>query len=252
MSERVYFISDVHLGVPDGKRNAEQHQDVLIGFLRHVGETGGKLFVVGDLFDFWFEYRSSIPTTGARVIFELYALVQQGVEVVILPGNHDIWLGDYLRNQVGLEVCDNPLEIELQGRRFHITHGDEFGADWKFTLSRAILKSRLCIWLFRLLHPDLGIRLGRMTSGVSDARARITPRNDRRIYEKVAEKLIQDGNDVVVCGHYHHGIDMDIYGGKLIVLGNWLRSDTYAELENGEIRLMRWLGDHGEPVADSH
>jgi len=91
-----------------------------------------------------------------------------------------------------------------------------------------------------------------MTSGVSDAKARITPRNDRRIYEKVAEKLIQGGNDVVVCGHYHHGIDMDIYGGKLIVLGNWLRSDTYAELRGGEIRLMRWLGDHGEPVADSH
>ena len=246
MADRVYFISDVHLGVSNEKRTEDAHQDALIAFLRHF-EAGDRLFIVGDLFDFWFEYRSSVPTTGARVIFELYVLGQRGIQVVIMPGNHDIWLGSYLREQVGLDVQSNPLEIELQGKKLTITHGDEFGADWKFWISRAILKSRLCIWLFGLLHPDLGVALGRRTSQVSDAQSRATPSSDRKVYETAAEKLIQAGHDIVLCGHFHSPVDLVIMDGRLIVLGNWLGSDTYAVMENGDVRLMRWVVDHGEP-----
>lgn len=247
MSDRIYFISDVHLGIPHGRRSPGEHQDALIPFLRHI-ERGDRLFIVGDLFDFWFEYRSSIPRTGARVIFELYAMVQRGVRVSILPGNHDIWLGSYLSDEVGLEILENPVEMDLQGKRMHVTHGDEFNADWQFRVSRAILKSPLCIRLFRLLHPDLGVVLGRLTSGASDARARHTPREDRQVYQRAAERLIMSGVDIVVSGHYHKVIDRDVLSGRLLVLGNWLRSDTYGLMENGEIRLMRWLGDRGERV----
>lgn len=248
MADRVYFMSDAHLGVPNERRSAEDHQDALISFLRHVGDTGRELYIVGDLFDFWFEYRSSIPTTGARVLFELYALVQRGVRVVILPGNHDIWLGSYLSDQVGLEVRSNPIEIGLDGKKLFVTHGDEFNADLGFSISRMILKNSLCIRLFRLLHPDLGVALGRWTSHLSDERARLVARDDRRVYETAAEKLIREGHDIVVCGHYHKAIDLKIRDGRLIVLGNWIRSDTYAVMENGDIRLMRWMGDRGEPV----
>jgi UDP-2,3-diacylglucosamine hydrolase len=250
MAGRIYFISDVHLGVPNGRRSAEDHQDALVSFLRHL-ETDDQLFIVGDLFDFWFEYRSSIPTTGARVVFELYALGQKGISVTILPGNHDIWLGSYLRNQVGLDIQSNPLSIEVQGKKIYITHGDEFGADWKFRLSRAILKSRLCIWLFRLLHPDLGVALGKWTSHASDTQSSATPADDRRVYIEAAERLIHAGHDIVLCGHYHRGVDQEIMDGRLIVLGNWVRSDTYAILEGGDIRLMKWMGDRGEPFEDS-
>lgn len=247
MSNRIYFISDVHLGVPDGRRNPSDHQDALISFLRQI-ESDSSLYIVGDLFDFWFEYRSSVPTTGARVIFELYGLVQRGVEVSILPGNHDIWLGSYLSDEVGLRILENPHEIELQGKKCYISHGDEYTRDLKFRVSRAILKSPLCIRLFGLLHPDLGIVLGRLTSHASDAKAELSPRNDRRIYERTADRLIKSGVDIVVCGHFHKGIELDIWEGRLVVLGNWLRSDTYGLMENGEIRLMKWLGDRGEPV----
>jgi len=249
MAERVYFISDVHLGVPNEKRTEEAHQDALIAFLRHI-EPGDQLFIVGDLFDFWFEYRSSVPTTGARVIFELYALGQRGVQVVIMPGNHDIWLGSYLRDQVGLDVQSNPLEMELQGKKLYITHGDEFGADWKFRVSRAILKNRFCISLFRLLHPDLGVALGRRTSQVSDAQSQATPSSDQKVYVTAAEKLIRAGHDFVLCGHYHTAVDREILDGRLIVLGNWLRSDTYAVMENGDVRLMKWAGDRGELLVE--
>jgi len=248
LPKRIYFISDVHLGVPHGKRTPDEHQDALISFLRHI-EADSSLYIVGDLFDFWFEYRSSVPTSGARVVFELYGLVQRGIPVSILPGNHDIWLGRYLSNEVGLELLPSPTDLTLHGKRVHLTHGDEFNPSLSFTVSRAILKSPLCIRLFRLLHPDIGVWLGRLTSGASDAKARVHPRDDRRVYESAADRLIQNGTDIVVCGHYHHGIELDIYDGKLIVLGNWLRSDTYGLMEDGEIRLMRWKGDRGETVT---
>ena len=246
MSERVYFISDVHLGVPNGRRKPDVHQDALISFLRHI-DSNDQLFIVGDLFDFWFEYRSSVPTIGARVIFELYGLVQRGVQVSILPGNHDIWLGSYLSDEVGLKILENPVEVELQGKRLHITHGDEFNSTLQFAVSRAILRNPVCIRLFRLIHPDLGVALGRMMSSGSDARAKVVPRNDRGIYEIAAERLIRAGNDIVVCGHYHKGIELDVCGGRLIVLGNWIRSDTFGVMENGKIRLMQWTGSEDEP-----
>ena len=248
MRDRVFFMSDAHLGIPNAARSAKEHQDALISFLRHVGDTGRELYIVGDLFDFWFEYRSSIPTTGSRVIFELYALVQRGIRVVILPGNHDIWLGSYLSDQVGLDVQSNPITFELDGQRLYVTHGDEFDADLGFSISRAILKSPLCIRLFGLLHPDLGVALGRWTSQLSDERARLIARDDRSVYESAAESLIREGYDIVVCGHYHKAVDMEIHKGRLIVLGNWIRSDTYAVMEKGDIRLMRWMGERGEAV----
>ena len=246
MLGRIYFISDVHLGVLDGRRSPEDQQDALISFFRHL-ETDDQLFIVGDLFDFWFEYRSSIPTTGARVIFDLYALRQRGVQVTILPGNHDVWLGSYLRDQVGLEIQTNPLELEVQEKKLFITHGDEFGAGWRFRLSRAVLKNRFCIWLFHLLHPDLGVLLGRWTSQLSDAQSSATPEDDRSVYLEAAAELIYAGHDIVVCGHYHNGVNCEVVGGRLIVLGNWIRSDTYAVMEDGDIQLMKWLGKRGEP-----
>lgn len=248
MSDRIYFVSDVHLGIPNGLRSPDDHQDALISFLRHL-DPNDELYIVGDLFDFWFEYQHSVPRTGARVIFELYGVVQRGVPVSIFPGNHDIWLGSYLIDDVGLQLCESPTEVELQGKRVYVTHGDEFNASIQFKVSRAILKNPFCIKLFRLLHPDLGVVLGRTMSAVSDARARAVPCDDRGVYEIAADRLIQSGNDIVVCGHYHKGIVLDIFEGRLVVLGNWLRSDTYAVMEDGKINLMRWNGDSGEPIV---
>ena len=247
MPDRAYFISDVHLGVPDGPRDPEAHQDALISFLQHI-ESGSRLYIVGDLFDFWFEYKSSVPTTGARVIFELYALVKRGIHVSILPGNHDIWLGSYLRDSVGLEILNSPSEVELQGKRVYLMHGDELKDKPTYKFARAVLENPLSIRLFRLLHPDLGVWLGRLTSRGSDGKARVIPRDDRQIYEVAAERLISEGQDVVVFGHYHKGIELEILDGRLVVLGNWVRDDTYGIMEAGVMRLMQWKGDHGEPA----
>ena len=145
--KRIYFISDVHLGAPRAARPSREQESALIGFLRSIRHDAGVLYILGDLFNFWFEYRTVVPSCGARVLFELYNLVQAGTRVVYLPGNHDIWLGPYLSEEVGLELLGGPTVVSHQGRRLFIAHGDEFGTAATFRFSRAILKNPVCIAL---------------------------------------------------------------------------------------------------------
>ena len=237
---RVYFIADVHLGSPDGPRPARTQEDTLIAFLRSIRGDAEALYIVGDLFDFWFEYRNSVLTTGARVLFELYALAQSGTRVVYVPGNHDLWLGSYLSKAVGMETPDGPIAVEHQGLRLYLAHGDEFRSDWRFRFSRGILKNRLCIALFRVLHPDLGLWIARVASRVSEFCVGRRPWRGREVYLDGARSRLAAGFDVVVCGHYHQPICEHVGDGTLVVLGDWLTEDTYAVLENGRIGIRRW------------
>ncbi len=239
-TQKIYFISDVHLGFPVLPRPSRVQEDALISFLRSIRNDADILYIVGDLFDFWFEYRAAVPKAGACVLFELYALVQAGVRVVYLPGNHDIWLGPYLSEQVGLELPGAPLTALHQNLRLFIAHGDDFRDDWKFRASRALLKSPACIALFRLLHPDLGALLGRTVSRISEYRSSRRPDTGPYIFLPAARKKIAEGYQVVVCGHYHHALLQPLGAGTLVVLGDWVRQDTYAVLENGRIELKRW------------
>ena len=240
--DQVYFISDAHLGAPNPVRRHRAQEDALIGFLRSIRDDADVLYVVGDLFDFWFEYHSVVPVHGARVLFELYGLVQAGVRVVYLPGNHDIWLGAYLQEQVGLELTDGPIEVVHQGRRLFLAHGDEFRGDLKFWVSRAVLKHPVCIRLFRWLHPDLGAFLARRFSRFSDHRGRRRPDVDPNVFLTAAEEKIAAGADLVICGHYHRVLQQAIGAGRLIILGDWVKLDTYAVLADGEIEVKRWEG----------
>jgi len=240
VSGKIYFISDVHLGAPGDGRSAAEHENALIGFLRRIRDDAEMLYIVGDLFDFWFEYRTAVPATGARVLFEIYALVQAGVRVVYLPGNHDIWLGPYLSEQVGVELPGGPVSVTHQGVRIFIAHGDEFRSDRTFRISRKILKTPVCIALFRLLHPDLGALLARATSRVSEFRAWRRPDPSRKIFTRAAEAKFAEGFDAVVCGHYHRPLCERVDGGTLVILGDWVKEDTYAVLENGTFEVRRW------------
>ena len=249
MPKPTYFISDIHLGEPNPPRDPRAKEDALIGFLRHVRERAETLYIVGDLFDFWFEYKRSVPTTGARVLFELYATVQAGVRVICLPGNHDIWMGDYLSKEVGVELPAAPVLTEIQGKRLYIAHGDEVRSDFSFRLSRRILKSPLCIRLFSWVHPDLGVRLGKWTSERSEASARNPGAHNRQVYLAAANSLLNGDIDTVIFGHYHSLVNEQLDGGSLIVLGDWITEDSYVMLEDGDFKLMHWNGREGVQVT---
>jgi UDP-2,3-diacylglucosamine hydrolase len=237
---RVYFISDVHLGVKGEVRDSRLQEDSLIGFLRSIRDDAEVLYIVGDLFDFWFEYRSVVPSCGGRVLFELHGLVESGVRVVYLPGNHDVWLGPYLEREVGVELPGGPLTVHHQGLTIFLAHGDEFRKDWKFRFSRLVLKSAFCIGLFRLLHPDIGAWLARSTSQISEYRAQTQTSRNRNVLMSGAREQIRKGADVVICGHYHYLLQEPVGHGQLIVLGDWVSQDSFAVLENGVIALKQW------------
>ena len=271
--ERIYFISDVHIGAPDIGDGDREREDVLIDFLKAIRRDARALYIVGDLFDFWFEYRTTIPSSGARVLFELYNLVESGVRVIYLPGNHDLWPGEYFSGQLGVELPGGPITVNHQGLRIHIAHGDEIRTDWRFRLSRGILKNRFCVGLFRLLHPDLGAILARYTSRLSEYRIRRRGSGNRDILYRAAREKIAHGADIVIHGHYHFTLHARVGGspgdqavtrmrtgdradagsertGELVVLGDWIQQCTYAVLENGGIRLDKWNeGTLSEPVA---
>ncbi len=271
---RIYFISDVHIGSPGMGDATREREDVLIDFLKSIRHNAGALYIVGDLFDFWFEYRTTIPSTGARVLFELYNLVESGVRVIYLPGNHDLWPGQYFSEQLGVELPGGPITVTHQGLTIHIAHGDEIRNDWRFRLSRGILKNRHCMGLFRLLHPDLGAALARYTSRLSEFRIRTRGSGNRDILYKAARGKIAHGVDIVIHGHYHFSLHARVGGsgddpagletdpevraddpversGELVVLGDWIQKYTYAVLENGSIRLEKWEERRSnEPAID--
>ncbi len=259
--DRIYFISDVHIGAPDIGDGAREREDVLIDFLKSIRPCARALYIVGDLFDFWFEYRTTVPSNGARVLFELYNLVESGARVIYLPGNHDLWPGEYFSGQLGVELPGGPITVSHQGLKIHIAHGDEIRTDWRFRMSRGILKNRFCMSLFRLIHPDLGAVLARYTSRLSEYRIRRRGSGNRDILYKAAREKIAQGVDVVIHGHYHFSLHARVGGpadgqadptmrprddaraersGELVVLGDWIQKCTYAVLENGKIRLEKW------------
>ncbi len=238
---KVYFISDAHLGATKSNRPPRVREDALINFLRAIQKDAGALYIVGDLFDFWFEYRSVVPAHGARVLFELYNLVQSGTRVIYMPGNHDIWLGPYLSEQVGAELPGPVCDTAHQNRRVYVTHGDIFRRDWKFNLSRRVLNNPLCIALFGYLHPDIGAYLARIVSRFSGyGIEKQKEKNYANLYTARAAEKIAEGFDIVICGHYHALVVQPIHGGTMVVLGDWMRYDSYAVLENGDIALKQW------------
>lgn len=243
--QTIYFIADVHLvSSPDAAQRRREAS--LIRFLRHIRSDAEVLYIVGDLFDFWFEYRSAVPRTGARVLFELHRLVESGVRVVCLPGNHDIWLGSYLRDEVGLELPGGPTDVTHQGVRCFLAHGDEFRADLRFRISRGILKSPACIALFRLLHPDLGSWLGHLTSSLSEYRLRGRGSRDVSELRRLAKEKLASGFQAFISGHYHQAVLESLPGGTLIVLGDWIARSTYARLRDGRLELRDWREDRPE------
>ena len=239
---RIYFISDCHLGDPDPRRQPCVQEKSIVSFLRAIRSDAEVLYILGDLFDFWFEYRTVIPSHGASVLFELYSLIQSGVQVVCLPGNHDIWLGSYLSSQVGLQLPGGPLSISHQSRRLYLMHGDEHRTDFKFRFSRYILKSPICIALFRLLHPDIGTRLAHLTSRSSGRSAHERPTHQITEFHNIAQQKLAEGHDYVLCGHFHNPRIESTSDGQIVRLGDWIRNDTYAVLERGEIQLCNWAG----------
>lgn len=234
----VYFLSDTH--IRGGSETERFREERLVSFLCHIMGRAEALYILGDLFDFWFEYRSVIPRTGGRVLYALHHLVSSGTPVICISGNHDFWLGSYISDEMGIRIARRPLWVRHQGMRIFMAHGDEFFRDLGYLALRYALRHPLSIRLFRLIHPDLGALLA---EALSQASRSISPAKFRKVREELlrtAEEKFREGADVVAFGHLHVPMLRRCGGHTLVVLGDWIRNFTYAVLEDGEVSLRRW------------
>ena len=240
-----YIVSDVHLGaVPDSTERA------FIRFLAHVGASGRALLIAGDLFDFWFEYGTIVPGRHVRVLAALAELVDAGLRVEMVGGNHDAWGGRYLRDVIGIGFTPGTLSTSIAGKPALVAHGDGLGrGDYKYRALKSVIRSRPAIAAFRALHPELGHRLARFVSRTEVHGAPGDPSRGRarHLESWAVERLLEDPDlGWVVCGHIHLPVIKPVGGGRYYLnAGDWLHHHTYIEVGADAVpELKRW------PVAD--
>ena len=247
--QKIYFFSDAHLGTSssDGDREKEQR---IIAFLDMVAQDAKELFIVGDLFDYWFEYRSVVPRGYVRLLGKLAALADAGISVTYLAGNHDFWMRGYLREELGIAIHNDPLERTFGGKRFYICHGDGVDpTDRGYRFLKRVFRNKLNIRLFSLLHPDLATAIARWSSHTSRKHTQDKPREQKYLLEFAARKISQ-GCDVVVMGHSHVPSLTAVNGGTYLNLGDWIKHYTYAVFDGSAVTLHEWKVG-GPPHVDS-
>lgn len=235
MENRPFLIvSDVHLGaVPRSTERAFRD------FLRFARETAAGLLINGDLFDFWFEYRTVILREHYRVLAALAEVVEAGVPVSFVGGNHDAWAGSFLRDEVGVELLDGPVETTLAGRRALLAHGDGVGrGDLKYRALKAVIRHPLSVAAFRALHPDLGTRVA-LRASTTEHKAESGDRAAKGRADFIrgwAEERLRENPalQMVVTGHAHVPAVEEVAPGQYYVnAGDWIRSFTYVALPPG-------------------
>lgn len=235
------FVSDAHFGT-DHETAEKERVNSFVAFLRYAREQADTLYIVGDLFDFWFEYRQVLPRTHIMVLTELDALVRSGVRVIYLAGNHDYWIGESFTDMLGIEVSYNPLDLDIQGKRVLVTHGDELtaGHDPAYRFLRRIVRSRFAIRAYHFIHPDIGIPFARWASSLSRGYTNRKKFILNRTLDAAVRNHLRKGYDGVIMGHIHHADHLHYDEGELLILGDWIEYFTYAEMHDGKMRLKRW------------
>jgi UDP-2,3-diacylglucosamine hydrolase len=239
-AEAAFFISDAHLGA-DHTGNAAAAERRLHDFLNWLPGRARSLHIVGDLFDFWFEYRTAIPRDHFRTLAALARLRDAGTEVTLLNGNHDFYLGPFLRDTLGLRTHDGPLPLTIQGRRIWLHHGDGLlGGDVGYKVLKKVVRHPASIAAYRLLHPDLGLPLAHAVSRWSRSSRPDRPIEGERMWREIAEPRFAEGFDTVMIGHFHQTYEQREGRNAFFVLGDWMEHFSGVVLEGGEFRMMRW------------
>jgi UDP-2,3-diacylglucosamine hydrolase len=236
----VYFVSDAHLGADSEAIEAPRRRR-LHDFLAHLPGRAAALYVIGDLFDFWFEYGTAIPRRHFETLAMLRRLREAGIPVHYLNGNHDFWLGPFLRREMDLVTHSGAVTLETQGRRVWMHHGDGLvGGDLGYRLLKKVIRHPASIALYRLLHPDLGIPLAHHVSRWSRHSRPDRPQDLDRLWREIALPRFAEGFDAVLVGHFHQVVERREPGREFLVLGDWMEFFTYARLEEGRLTLERW------------
>ncbi|MBS4027860.1 MAG: UDP-2,3-diacylglucosamine diphosphatase [Ignavibacteriales bacterium] len=240
---KIFFISDVHLGLGN-KQEEEQKRENLFSFLDYVLLNGNELFILGDLFDVWFEYKQVIPKGHHRILTKLEDLTRKKIVVHYLLGNHDYWNEDYFEKELGVKVYHEPFEKTIDGKRLYFHHGDGLAQnDTGYLILKKILRNPFIISLYKkILHPDFGITLATSSSHKSRNYTSHKHYGEQDGMLLFAKEKFREGLDVVMMGHNHEPKLVEENGKLYVNLGDWISHFTYGELKNGKFEMKVWKG----------
>ncbi len=227
----------------DQSKVREQH---IISWLDFIKRDAAELYLVGDIFDFWFEYSTVVPKGYIRFLGKLAELADLGIKITLFKGNHDMWMFGYLKEELNAEIISNEKVINLNGKSIYIHHGDGLGpGDAKYKFLKKVFRSPLCQWLFARLHPNLGIGIAQRWSKHSrisnNAEERFLGEENEWLVVYAKEILEQQHYDYFIFGHRHLPYDIQLKNSSRIInLGEWINYHTYAVWDGQEIKLEKW------------
>jgi len=244
--KKIYFISDFHLGIPDHASSLVREKKV-VTFLESVRHDAEQIFILGDMFDFWYEYKTVVPKGYVRLFGKLAEITDSSIPVHFFVGNHDMWMSGYFEKELNIPVYYEPETFEWNGKKFFIGHGDGLGPDDKgYKFLKRIFRSKLCRWLFGQLHPTLGMGLANYFSSKSRIK---TMQADKIFLGEDKEWLIifarevlsKEHFDYFIFGHRHFPLDYQLdHKSRYINLGDWIRDFTYAYFDGTDVYLKKW------------
>ncbi len=250
--KNIYFVSDFHLGIPDHAHSLEREK-LLVKWLEKIRHDAEEIFLMGDVFDFWFEYKNVVPKGFVRLLGKLAELTDAGISIHLFRGNHDLWAFDYLEKEIGIQLYRKPVIRNIMGKTFYLAHGDGLGpGDKSYKFLKTIFEFRPNQFMFQWLHPDVGAWMGNYFSRRSRLAKMSRAGKEEPFFDKEKEMLFNHARnmheqfpdvDYFVFGHRHMPIVTNIDdNAQLVILGDWISHFSYGIFDGNKFRLERYEG----------
>jgi len=254
---KIYFASDFHLGAPNATQSLLREK-CIVRWLDSIRHDAEEIYLVGDVFDFWFDYKRVVPKGYIRLLGKLAELRDQNIPIYFFQGNHDLWMFNYFQEELGIPIYNKPIQKNIKGKEFLIGHGDGLGpGDKGYKRMKKVFTNPFCQWLFRMVHPDLGIRIAQFWSGKSREQNMKTPeaflgREQEWLYQYANKKLkVIPEIDYFIFGHRHLPLDLplDNKRSRYINLGEWMNFNSYAVFDGEQLEINYF---EKEPITHHH
>ncbi len=241
--KKIFFASDFHLGVPSHEESVAREKRI-IAWLDSIKAEAHTIYLLGDIFDFWFEYKHAIPKGFIRLQGKLAELRDAGIPIVFFTGNHDMWMFDYFTTELSIPIYRNPQVLEVGNHKLFIGHGDGLGpGDSFYKFLKRFFNSKLCQWLFARLHPNLGIGIANRWSKQSritnmKREEKFAGEQNEFLYVFCRDQEKIKHHDFYIFGHRHLPLDLSIgINSRYVNLGEWVNFNTYAVYDGEALTL---------------
>lgn len=243
----IYFASDFHLGVPSHTESIAREKQIII-WLDSIKKDAKSIYLLGDIFDFWFEYKMVVPKGFVRLLGKLAELTADGIDIFIIKGNHDLWMKDYLSKEIGIKILADKTILEENGIKIFLAHGDGLGpGDFSYKLTKKIFNSKFCQWCFARLHPNFGVSIAHFWSKSSRRNNQKHPEKflgeeKEWLVQYCKKKQAENPMDYYIFGHRHLPLEIPIdQQARYINLGDWIIHHSYAVFDGEKIELKYFV-----------